>query len=329
MGDEGWRKLANKVRNWGRWGDGDQLGTLNYITPERLAGAAGLARVGKAFSLAIPLNADSPMGAHGIRRAPIHLMSMDGGDIDVAQRVTGWGGYAERETEMLLQGPARFNDDWIIMCLQSSTQWDALCHAYYDGHLYNGFPANASTSHGVTRAAIDKVADAAGVAGRGVLLDVARHQGVSHLEAGASIHPGDLEETARAQGVQIQEGDIVVVRTGWWTQYAELGVGNGLEWQAKSPGVSWRVAEWLYDNNIAAIACDNVAVEVMVSEDGVFLPFHMLALRDMGMMLGEIWSLEALSEDCAVDGVYEFFLTAPALKVTGGTGTPVNPVAIK
>jgi kynurenine formamidase len=93
--------------------------------------------------------------------------------------------------------------------------------------------------------------------------------------------------------------------------------------------VSWRVAEWLYENNVGAIACDNVAVEVMVPEDEVFLPFHMIALRDMGMMLGEIWSLEELAEDCAADRVYEFFLCAPALKVTDGSGTPVNPVAIK
>lgn len=329
VAEQAWRKLAAKVRNWGRWGDDDQLGTLNFITPERLAGAARLARTGKAFSLAIPLNADSPMGAHGIRRAPIHLMSMDGGDHDVAQRITGWGGYAERETERLLTGPARFNDDWIIMCLQSSTQWDALCHAYYDGRLYNDVPASASTSHGVTRDAIDPVADAARVAGRGILLDVARHRGVHHIAAGTPIYPQDLEDTAKAQGVDVQEGDIVVVRTGWWTQYAEMGVGNGLSWQAQCPGVSWRVAEWLYENNVGAIACDNVAVEVMVPEDEVFLPFHMIALRDMGMILGEIWSLEELAEDCAADGVYEFFLSAPALKVTGGSGTPVNPVAIK
>jgi kynurenine formamidase len=330
VASEEWRKLAAKCRNWGRWGDDDQLGTLNFITPERLAGAASLARRGKAFSLAIPLNADAPMGAHGIRRAPIHLMSMDGGDHDAASRVAGWGGYAERETESLSSmGPFRFNDDWIIMCLQTSTQWDALCHAYYEGEMYNGVPASASTSHGVTRDAIDPVADAAGVQGRGILLDVARHKGVHHLEAGTPIYPQDLEDTAKAQGVEVQEGDIVVVRTGWWTQYAEIGLGNGLTWQAQCPGLSWRATEWLYDHNVGAVASDNVAVEVMVPEDDVLLPFHMIALRDMGMMLGEIWSLEALADDCAADNVYEFFLSAPALKVTGGTGTPVNPIAIK
>jgi kynurenine formamidase len=326
---EAWRTLAAKVRNWGRWGDDDQLGTLNFITPERIHGAASLVKQGKSFSLAIPLNADAPMGAHGIRRAPIHLMSMDGGDHDAADRIVGWGGYAERETESLSAGPFRFNDDWIIMCLQTSTQWDALCHAYYEEQMYNGVPSSASTSHGVTRDAIDVVADAAGVAGRGVLLDVARHRGVHHLEASSVIYPQELDDIARAQGVTIQEGDIVVIRTGWWTQYAEIGIGNGLTWQAQCPGVSYKVAEWLHDHSIGAIACDNVAVEVMVPEEGVVLPFHMIALRDMGLMLGEIWQLEELAADCAADGVYEFFLSAPALKVTGGTGTPVNPIAFK
>lgn len=326
---EEWRKLASKVRNWGRWGEDDQLGTLNFITPERLAAAAKLAKHGKAFSLAIPLNADSPQGAHGIRRAPVHLMSMDGGDHDVAGRIAGYGGSLERETEALYQGPFRFNDDWILMSLQSSTQWDALCHVYYEGQMYNGVPSSASTSHGVTRNAIDAVANGAHVAGRGVLLDVARHRGVQHLEAGGVIYPQELDEVAAAQGVTIEEGDIIVLRTGWWPHYTEMPAGSGLQWQAECPGVSWRVAEWLYDKNIAAIACDNVGVEVMVPEDGVLLPFHMITLRDMGLMLGEIWDLEQLADDCAADGVYEFFLSAPALKVTGGTGTPVNPIAFK
>jgi kynurenine formamidase len=326
---EAWRELGKKVNNWGRWGADDQLGTLNFITPEKIAAAARLVRTGKAFSLAIPLNGDSPMGAHGIRRAPIHLMSMDGGDEDIAGRIAGWGGYAERESEGLGAGPFRFNDDWIVMCLQTSTQWDALCHAYYDQQMYNGVPSSASTSHGVTRDAIDVIADAAGVAGRGVLLDVARHRGVPAVEASSVIYPEELEEVASAQGVTVGEGDIVVIRTGWWTRYADIGVGNGLQWQAQCPGVSYKVTEWLWEKNASAIACDNVAVEVMVPEEGVVLPFHMIALRDMGMMLGEIWDLEALGADCAADGVYEFFLSAPALKVTGGTGTPVNPIAFK
>ncbi|MFE5706102.1 cyclase family protein [Rhodococcus koreensis] len=328
---EEWRTLADRVRNWGRWGEHDQLGCLNHITADALAGAATLATQGKSFSLAIPLDGDSPMGPHGLRRAPVHLMSLDGGDESLGNRLQGFGGYAAREAEALEQtGPFRANDDWILMPLQSSTQWDALCHGYYEGQMYNGVPASASTSLGVTRNAIDTVAAAGGVAGRGVLLDVARHRGVAHLEPQSVVTAQELDAVATAQGVTIHTGDIVLVRTGWWPRYAELGVGNGVEWQMGSPGLDWRAAEWLHDHDIAAVACDNVAVEpTMPADNGLILTLHMLTLRDMGLMLGELWDLEALATDCAADGIYEFFLTAPPLRVTGGTGSPINPIAFK
>jgi len=327
---EQWRTVADKVRNWGRWGENDELGCLNHITPEIRAHAASLARTGRVFSLAIPLNGDSPMGPHGLRRAPIHLMTLDGGDESAAHRLGGYGGSAERETEGLYaSGPFRTNDDMIIMSLQSSTQWDALCHAYYDEKLYNGVPASVSTSHGVGRNAIDAVAHAGGVAGRGVLLDVARHRGLEHLEPLSVVTAQELDDVAAAQGTTIQPGDIILLRTGWWPQYAVIGVGNGPQWQAQGPGLDWRAVEWLSDHNIAAIACDNVAVEPVVPDEGVMLTLHMIALRDMGLMLGEIWDLETLAADCAEDGVYDFFLSAPPLKVTGGTGSPINPLAFK
>ena len=329
MSDD-WRRLAERVRNWGRWGDDDQLGTLNHITGDTLARAATLARRGKAFSLAIPLNGDSPMGAHGLRRAPVHLMAIDGGDENLGQRLGNWGGGREGEIGPVYETtPFRVNDDWIIMALQSSTQWDALCHAYYDNLMYNGVPASMSTSFGVMRDGIDAVAEAARIAGRGVLLDIARHRGVDALEAGAVIQPEELDEVAAAQGVEIRQGDIVLIRTGWWPKYAEYGLDHGPAWQADGPGLGWRTAGWLFDHDVAAVAADNVAVEPAIPREGIVLPLHMLALRDMGLMLGELWDLEALGADCAEDKIYEFFLTAPPLNVTGGTGSPVNPIAIK
>jgi kynurenine formamidase len=118
------------------------------------------------------------------------------------------------------------------------------------------------------------------------------------------------------------------VRTGWWTKFPECSSGD--EWYAKSPGLSWRCAEWLSDNAIAAVAADNMAVEAMPpAEDGVYLLLHMLTPRDMGTMLGEIWDLEALAAGCAADGRYEFLLSAAPLRVSGGVGSPVNPIAMK
>jgi kynurenine formamidase len=323
-----WRKTGDKLRNWGRWGADDQLGTLNFITAETVKHAATLVKQGKIFALGIDFNAYGPQGAHGFRRNPIHLMSVDGGDAEMAKHLAGWGGATEAQMAGLYSaGPMRFNDDYIMMPLQAGTQWDALSHVYYDGQLYNGFPAASVTSFGASKNSIDKV-DVKGIVGRGVLLDVAHHRGVPRLAPNTVIQPEDLDEVARAEGITLRSGDIILIRTGWWGEFLEHR--NGEEWTAGSPGVGWRVAEWLWKNESACIACDNIAVEASGSEvEGVILAFHLLCIRDMGLMLGEMWDLEALSKDCAADGVYEFQLAAPPIRVTGAVGSPINPLALK
>jgi kynurenine formamidase len=307
---------ARSVSNWGKWGPDDELGTLNYITPDMVARAAATVRDGVTFSLSVPFDDQGPQAAHGIRRNPIHLMSIDGGDSHLMDSMGGWS------------GPMRFNDDYIMMPLQCATQWDALSHAYYDKKLYNGFDSSTVTSFGATRDSIDKVAAAGRIVGRGVLLDVARHRGVRQLEARTIVGPDELDAVAEAQQVVVGEGDIVIVRTGWWLEF--LAHHNGEEWGMTSPGLSWRCAQWLSERRAAAVACDNLAVESMTMEvEGVMLPLHMLTLRDMGMMLGEMWNLEDLGSACAADGRYEFLLVAAPLLVTGAVGSPINPVAVK
>ena len=322
------RRTGDKVRNWGRWGAADELGTLNFITPAKVKQAASLVKQGKIFPLGIDFNAYGPQGAHGFRRNPIHLMSVDGGDAEMAQHLAGWGGATEAQmAHLYTAGPMRFNDDYIMMPLQAGTQWDALSHVYYDGQLYNGYPSGSVTSFGASKNSIDKV-DVKGIVSRGVLLDVAAHRGVPHLPPNTIITPEELEEVAQAEGVTIESGDIVVVRTGWWATFLENGDGEA--WTAGSPGVSWRVAEWLWQHEVACIASDNIAVEASAAEvEGVILTFHLLCIRDMGLMLGEMWDLEALSRDCAADGVYEFQLVAPPIRVTGAVGSPINPLAMK
>lgn len=323
-----WREVAEKVRNWGKWGPNDQLGTLNYITPEKIARASATVKKGKVFPLSIPVDAYGPQGAHGFRRNPIHIMSVDGGDDQAARHLVGWGGSTEAQIAEFWKGPMRFNDDYIIMPLQGSTQWDALSHVYYDGHLYNGYPASAVTSFGATKDSIDQVAERGMIVSRGVLLDVAHHRGVKYLAPNTVISPEDLDAVAKAEGVTVEPGDIVIVRTGWRVNFLETRDGEA--WMMGSPGLSWRCAEWLHNKQAAAVASDNIAVEVFASEfpDAV-LVFHLLTIRDMGMMLGEIWDLEALSQDCAADSVYTFLLVAQPLRVTGAVGSPVNPIAIK
>lgn len=322
------RTAARKVSNWGRWGAEDELGTLNHITPAAVARAATLVRKGQLFSLSVPFDAYGPQGAHGFRRNPIHLMSVDGGDRDMTRRIGDWGGPTEQLVGELWRGPMRFNDDYIMMPLQAATQWDALAHVYYEDEMYNGVPSDRVTSFGAARNGVDKVAARGMVVGRGVLLDVARHQGVDHLAPKSIIEPEELDATAAAQGVEVGEGDVLLVRTGWWQRF--LQTRDGATWGPDSPGITWRCAEWLHERKVAAIASDNVAVETGAKEfPGVTLPFHMLALRDMGMMLGEMWDLEALGADCDEDRTYEFMLTAQPLLITGAVGSPLNPVVIK
>jgi len=255
-------------------------------------------------------------------------MSVDGGDEQAARHLAGWGGSTEAQIAEFWKGPMRFNDDYIIMPLQGSTQWDALSHVYYDGYLYNGYPASAVTSFGATKDSIDQVAERGMIVSRGVLLDVAQHRGVKYLAPNTVVYPEELDAVATAEGVTVEAGDVVIVRTGWRVNFLETRDGEA--WMMGSPGLSWRCAEWLHYKQAAAVASDNIAVEVFSSEvpDAV-LVFHLLTIRDMGMMLGEIWDLEALSQDCAADGVYAFLLVAQPLRVTGAVGSPVNPVAIK
>ena len=325
---EEYRQVGKNVRNWGRWGAEDQLGTLNFIDTAKVREAAATVRKGAIFPLGVNFDADLIWPADMFRRNPIHVMTVDGGDAaTLAQYLPGYGGPSEQQLLEVWKTPFRFADDMVIMPLQCGTQWDALSHAWYDDKLYNGFSPSAITSRGATKLSVDAV-DVKGILSRGVLLDVARHRGLDHLPANTAITAAELDEVAVTQAVEVRSADIVLVRTGWWPQYAVLR--DGAIWRAGCPGLSWTCAEWLHEHEIAAVASDNVALEAAErAVEGMFLPLHGLCLRDMGMMLGELWNLEELAADCAADGVYEFQLTAPPLRVTGAVGSPVNPIAVK
>ena len=324
------RRVADDVRNWGRWGDDDELGTLNLITADKVAQAAATVRRGRVISLGGDFGSSGPQGAFQFRQNPVHVMTVDGGDANtLCQYAPDWlrNSVAQQLSGFFVDNPFRFNDDMIVMPLQAATQWDALSHVYYEDKLYNGFPADSVTSFGAFHLGIEKV-DVKGITSRGVLLDVVAHRGADVFCApGKPITPDELDDIARAQGVTIEAGDIVVVHTGWWTRF--LATGDGAE---PGSGLDWTCASWLHDHDVAAVAADNLMVEdpdPAQGVEGTFLPMHMLCLRDMGLMLGEYWDLGELAADCAADGVYEFQLIAPPLKVVGAVGSPVNPIAIK
>jgi kynurenine formamidase len=309
------RQLALQVRNWGKWGADDEIGTLNYITPDRIAAACQLVTAGKVFALGIPLQRNGPQSGTRARFNPIHTMFRDGGDQprDAAAvlEMQGYGG----------------SDDWIVMPLQCVTQWDSLAHVFDSGKMYNGYDAALVTSSGAAKNSIDKTKDK--IVGRGVLLDVARYKGVPALEAGYAISIDDLERTAAAQRVEVQRGDILLIRTGFMSRYLAKGNWNYFDLD-ESPGVSVYTAAWMHAREIAAVASDNYAVEVRPSELPPFRsPFHICAIPNMGLTLGEIFYLEELATDCASDGRYAFLLVAPPLPVTQAVGTPINPYAMK
>jgi len=315
MSEDTLRKLALEVRNWGKWGPDDELGTLNYITPAAIARASRLVTAGKVFPLGVPLQREGPQSGTRARFNPIHTMFRDGGDrpktpaeVEAAE---GYGG----------------SDDWIVMPLQCVTQWDSLAHIFYEGQMYNGYSADLVTSSGAAKNSIDKTSGK--IAGRGVLLDVARHKGVRALEPGYAITVDDLEATARAENVQVEPGDLLLIRTGHMSRYLDKK-----DWRHYDldnfPGVSVYTARWMHARQIAAVACDNYAVEVRPSEIAGFRnPFHVVAIPNMGLTLGEIFYLEDLATDCAADGRWAFLLVAPPLPVTRAVGTPINPYALK
>jgi kynurenine formamidase len=216
------------------------------------------------------------------------------------------------------------------MPLQCATQWDALGHVHYDGQLYNGCNAREClTVKGALKMGIEHLASP-GILSRGVLLDIARLKQVSELPLDYAITVDDLNAACAAQGVAPEVGDIVLIRTGHMRRFT-VG-GDRVAFMGLQPGLSYTCAEWAHDKSLAAVAADNMAVEVLdpagMGSD-VPLAFHMLALRDMGMPLGEMFDMEALAADCAEDGRYAFMLSAPPLEVTGGFGSPVNPLALK
>jgi kynurenine formamidase len=301
------RTVGARLRNWGRWGDDDERGTTNLITPDKVIAAAGLIRKGRIFDLGIPFDESGPQPGGG-RINPVRLMS-ETGDLQ------------------MFPGAFKYADDYVFMPLQGASQWDSLAHVYYDDQLYNGWPAHDVSVKGAAHNAIDK--QAKGIAGRGVLLDIAALKGVEWMAAGEVITPSDLEAAMDRQGgVAVGSGDILLFRTGWRRKF--LAEHDAVSFMAGEPGLGQSCCEWLRERDVAAVCSDNWAIEVLPGEtqDCVF-NVHMVLIRDMGMSLAEILDFEELAADCENDGTWDFFFCAPPLKFSRGVGSPINPLAIK
>ena len=301
--------------NWGRWGADDQRGTLNYITPEVVRDAASLVRIGKAFSLQLPLDGNGPQtGAFG-RINPVHQMVATGSD-HLAGKQTYSG-------DKLGFG---FADDSLFLFLQGGTQWDALGHIFRNGQMFNGFSASEVTSQGAKRGGVEHMPT---VVSRGVLLDMPRLHGKTTLEPGEAILPEHLDAACHAQGVTVKRGDVLLIRTGDMGNRRHRPGWDGYS-AGDAPGLSLLTAPWLYQKQVAAIAMDTWGAEVRPNElPGTFQPLHLILIVSMGLLIGEIWDLDALAEDCAADGQYDFLFVGPPLMVPGAVGSPLNPQVIK
>jgi len=307
------RATAERCKNWGRWGPEDEAGTLNFVSPEDLVNAGRLIRKGKAFSLGLNFDRNGPQrGLWGNRFNPIHTMLATGTDAVSGNQD---------------KGGLRYADDMVSLPLQCGTQWDALGHIFFDERMWNGYDARLVDSGGAKKNSIDKVKSR--MAGRGVLLDVARHCKIQCLEDGTAITIDDLEATARAQAVEIRRGDFVIVRTGQMEDRLERGDWGGYA-GGDAPGLGFETAEWIFRKQIAAICTDTWGCEVRPNETTeASQPWHWVVIPMIGITMGEIFYLKDLAADCADDKVYEFFFCGPPLPITGAVGSPINPMAIK
>jgi kynurenine formamidase len=300
------RKLAERVSNWGRWGAGDEIGTLNLVTPEVTRAASQCVQTGRTYSLAMPLSEASPQtGLMEGRINPLRTM--------VAINVP--------------MGPdpsaCRYSDDVVVMGVQAATHWDALSHVSFEGKLYNGFGADEIDASGARRCGIERIH---ALCTRGVLLDVARAHGVERLAPGFAIGPAQLDAAVRFARVEPRPGDALLIRTGQAALYRE---GKRREYSLHSPGLCMESAAWFRERDIAAVATDTLPFELYPSgESAVALPVHVLHLVYMGMTQGQNFDLEELSAACAASGTHAFFLEASPQPFTRAVGTPVNPVAI-
>lgn len=290
--------------NWGRWGDDDQRGALNLLTPEVVRAAAGSVRTGKVYSLAIPIARQGPHLA--FRGAPQRLTLTNFSD-ERRVFVEGFNGTPGTGA----------NEDVVVMATHTATHMDALVHVYSDKHHYNGFPHDAVTPYqGATNLSIENVG---AVAARGILLDICALKGVDHLDFGYEITDEDVEAALERQGVELRAGDAVLVRTGWIDLFAETQ-----EFRLDQAGLGLSAIRLLNSRDVSLVGADNTTVEVQPWSEGVFLGGHIEFLVKAGVNLIEHLSLKALADDNA----YEFlFVTAP-LPIEGGTGSPVVPIAI-
>jgi kynurenine formamidase len=305
-GPEDLERLFERVKNWGRWGAGDERGALNFVTDAKRAAAAALVREGLAVSCAREL----PVQPSPENPNPAQHHMLRAGDDAV---IPGFG----LEASM----------DYIGIAFHgmATSHIDALCHVFVGGSMYNGFPVGDVKSTGAQRCSVMAARD--GIVSRGVLLDVPRARGARWCEPGERIRRTELEAAERPQGARVEEGDVLLVATGRDARRAVHG-----PWDPNAVGLAGLDADcipWLHERRIAVLGSDGVSDALPGPRiPGWPIPVHQCCLVAMGVHLLDNLALAELCEACAARRRYEFLLVVAPLRVEGGTGSPVNPIAV-
>lgn len=304
--DELWR-IFEQVKSWGRWGAEDEAGALNLLTADRVRRAAGLVRDGTTVSLA----ADFPVQLAPDNLYPAHHMMVMAGDARKDHGVPGL------ETALDYIG--------INYHGMACSHIDALCHVFVDGRMYNDRDALDVKSTGARHN--DIMVARNGIVGRGVLLDVPGLRGVDWLEPDTVVEPDELLRCEERQGVTLGEGDILLVATGRFERRAVHGA-----WDTQTvglAGLSARCATLLHERGVAVLCGDGVNDPLpSATIEGWAMPLHMCCLVGMGVHLFDNLDLSGVTRACRQRKRWEFMFCAAPLRVVGGTGSPVNPVAM-
>ena len=296
------RALYERLRGQARWGPGDRRGALNHITAQRLAGAAAEVRAGRTITLAAPLAGSAPdnpePGARHMKRLPAEPSDVPG---------------------------LAFAADQITMNVHGDvdSHIDALCHVSYAGTLYNGVPSGVVTSRGAAELSIDDARD--GIVGRGVLLDIPRLRGAPWLEPGDHVTAAELAAAEQAQRVRVGPGDLLFVRFGHRRRRGELGPWDVARSRA---GLHPGAVEYLAERQVAALGSDSNSDTAPSLVDGVAFPVHVLAINALGLYMLDYLQFDDLVPACEAAGRWSFLCVIAPLRLPGGTGSPVNPIAI-
>ena len=282
-----------------QWGPQDECGARNLVDAAATLRGISSVKSGRVVALSIEIQGGT-RGPAAPNRAPVqHFMVRDGGDYAAGvEELHGFG----------------FSDDVILLPTHGTTHIDALCHVWQQGRMYNNFPASEVTSRGANRCGIDKLQP---IVTRAIFVDMAP---LAQAEPGYAIRCADLVAAVEQTGVKPMPGDALLVRTGWLHAW-RAGQAEPL----LSSGLHHDCSDWIIDHGFAVVAADNPAVEVLPSRDPASaVPLHIRLLRDNGIYLAELLDLDELSSL----GRASFMLTIAPLRIKGGVGSPITPVAV-